>query len=94
MANAAQAQTQVADAPLIRSEIPRTPLAARGMAPGEVTVQFRKWTAHGMTAYQRGQYAGFHISIAEKLIADGRAVLCLPPPEGRVNTTTERMVRK
>jgi hypothetical protein len=71
--------------------IPQTPLAARGMSPGEVTVQFTRWTAYGMTAYQRGQYAGFSLAVAQKLVAERRAVLCLPPA---VNATAERMVRK
>jgi hypothetical protein len=89
-AMAAAAETKDVDSAASAKEIPQTSIAARGSKPGEVTVQFRKWTAHGLTAYQRGQFAGLAIGIAEELEKAGRVVI---DPAYR-RTTTERMVRK
>jgi hypothetical protein len=97
MASAAQVQAAAAQleraeaGPVEQGQIPRTPIATRGMGVNEVTVQFRRWTAHGMTAYQRNQYAGFPLHIAQELVRSGAAVICLPPV---VNETAARMVRK
>jgi hypothetical protein len=73
----------------IAPDVPQTPLAVRGMAPGEVTVQFRKWHPHGMTAYQKGQYAGFMQNVADELVAQGVAIICLPRAGA-----AQRMVQK
>jgi hypothetical protein len=59
-------------------EVERTSLASRAVHDlDDVTVQFREWTAHGGTAYQKGSFAGFPRKIAQRLILGGRAVLAL-----------------
>lgn len=55
-------------------EIPQTSLASRAPTPeNNVTVRFRKWTTHGNTAYQRGQFAGFSERDAAILVRNGAA---------------------
>ncbi len=85
----AQAETKPATA-TAKEEPARTSLAERGTRPGEVTVQFRKWHAHGMTAYQKGTFAGFPIRVAEQLEAEGAVTI---DPSFR-RETVNRMVRK
>jgi predicted metal-dependent phosphoesterase TrpH len=72
-------------------EVAKTSLATRGTPPGEVTVQFRRWTAYGQTAYQRGQFAGFPASVAEQMERAGAVVL---DPAYRREPATNRMMRK
>ena len=50
------------------AEVPRTSLAERGVARGEVTLQFRRWFSDGQTAYQRNQCAGFPPAHAERIL--------------------------
>lgn len=71
--------------------VERTSLATRGTAADEVNVQFRRWTAHGNTAYQKGQYAGFPIPVAEALAARGAVII---DPGYRRGTIADRMVQK
>ncbi|WP_424139892.1 hypothetical protein [Roseomonas chloroacetimidivorans] len=56
-------------------DIPRTSVAGYQRHPQEVTLQFRRWHAHGSTAYQRGQQAGFLRPQAEELVRRGIAVI-------------------
>lgn len=86
----AAAAAEVKDAATTK-EIPKTSLANRGSRPDDVTVKFRVWTAHGNTAYQKGQFAGFPIAIAEQLERAGRVII--DPGYQRV-PVSERMVRK
>jgi hypothetical protein len=71
--------------------VQQTSLASRGIPPGEVTVQFRRWTAHAQTAYQRGQFAGFPLVIAERLEAAGAVNI---DPGYRREPLSNRMIRK
>ena len=52
---------------------PQSSLAA--YTPTEATVQFRRWTAHGKTAYFAGQKAGFSRREALVLVSRGVAVI-------------------
>ena len=70
--------------------VAQTSIAVRGTHPDEVTVQFLRWTAVGLTAYQRGQFAGFPSAVALRLEKD-RGVLIDPAFTRRVAGT---MVRK
>ena len=71
------------------SDVPQTSVARRHRAPDECTVQFRRWTPHGITAYQVNQFAGFKYSEAMKLIATGAAVLI----EGPTRTSTPSVMK-
>ena len=53
--------------------IPQTSVASPFRHPNEVTVRFNRWTQVGMTAYQKGQCAGFLRPLAEQLQAKGAA---------------------
>lgn len=55
--------------------IEHTSIAGRNNARDEVTLRFLKWHAHGNTAYQRGQFAGFKLDVAQRLVASGVALL-------------------
>ena len=57
------------------ADVERTSLAGRNNAPDEVTLHFTRWHATGMSAYQKGQFAGFKRPEAQRLIAQGVAVL-------------------
>jgi len=69
----------------------QTSLAVRGTPPGEVTVRFRRWTAVNVTAYQRGQYAGFPLPVALRLEAQGAVEI---DPGVRRRPIDEQMIRK
>jgi len=60
--------------------IPQTSLATREPAPDEVTVRFTRWTAWGQTAYQKHTFAGFPRSEAEKMVAQGCAIIVSGTP--------------
>ena len=60
-------------------EVERTSLAQRNNDPNDVTVRFNRWHAHGSSAYQKGQFAGFNRRVAQQLIASGVAVLAETP---------------
>lgn len=66
--------------------IPQTSLASPSRHQNEVTVQFRRWTQVGMTAYQKGQCAGFLRTMAEDLARKGACVILkmAEPPQKRV----------
>jgi hypothetical protein len=49
----------------------RTSIAEPSRHPREVTVQFLRYTNVGMTAYQKGQCAGFLREMAEKMAERG-----------------------
>ncbi len=95
----AQAETREAAAPAVATaaitvatkDIPHTSIATRGTNPGEVMVQFQKWHAYGQTAYQRGQFAGFPLAVADKMERAGVVVI---DPGYRREPATNRMVRK
>ena len=53
--------------------IPQTSIATPYRHPNEVTVRFNRWTQVGMTAYQKGQCAGFLRPVAEQLQTKGAA---------------------
>jgi hypothetical protein len=55
--------------------IPQTPVARPYRHPQEVTVQFRRWTQVGMTAYQKGQCAGFLRPQAEEMQRKGMCII-------------------
>ena len=63
------------------TKVEHTSLATRYTAPDEITVQFRKWTTWGGTAYQKGQHAGFQGAVANRLIAVGVAFYVEGPRE-------------
>ena len=88
---------QPAPAPLshdVPDHIPRTSLATRGRAVGEVTVQFRRFTPVGLTAYQKGQYAGFMAAQAAEIVASGAAVMVQMEPAPGAPAVNKRMVTK
>ena len=60
--------------------IEQTSIAARNNDPNEVTLRFVRWHAHGSTAYQQGEFAGFRRDVAQRLIAGGVAVLAEAAP--------------
>jgi hypothetical protein len=90
MAAAAEATLETKPITLEAKPIMQTSLGSRRSSEGEVTVQFRKWTAHGNTAYQKGQYAGFPIAVALGL--RDRGAVILDPAFGR--EPANKMVRK
>lgn len=57
------------------TEVPQTSLSDRAPLPGQVAVQFVRWTVVADTAYQSDQIAGFPRNIASKLVAERCAVL-------------------
>lgn len=61
------------------SMVSTTSVAANAMGPHEATVRFNKWVAHGNTAYQKGQHAGFHINEARELERRNLAVIVQHP---------------
>ena len=67
---------QAVEAPAANN-IPQTSIATHIQNPDEVTVRFRRWHAHGPTAYQKGQYAGFLSKTAEDMARAG--IVDLPP---------------
>jgi hypothetical protein len=80
---------EAAEATLETKPIMQTSLAHRNSGVGEVTVQFKRWTAFGQTAYQKGQFAGFPIAVAQGL-RDRGAVIFDPG----IREPSNRMVRK
>ena len=70
--------------------VAQTSIAVRGMHPDEVTVRFLKWTPVGLTAYQRGQFAGFPSAVALRLEKDRSAII----DPGYVRGVVDAMVRK
>jgi hypothetical protein len=90
MAAATEAK-EAASSVSAKQPIAQTSLAARGNPPGQVTVQFRKWHAHGQTAYQKGQFAGFPVAVAEGMERSGVVVV---DPGARRGGASDRMVRK
>ena len=72
--------------------VEKTSLAARNNALDEVTLRFVKWHAHGNTAYQRGEFAGFRTDVAQRLIAGGVAILAETPAARAV--AADRFVAK
>ena len=60
--------------------VEKTSLAQRNNAPDQVTLCFTRWHSVGNTAYQRGEFAGFRIDVAQRLIAGGVAILADTPP--------------
>ena len=60
--------------------VEQTSIAARNNDPNEVTLRFVRWHAHGSTAYQQGEFAGFRRDVAQRLIAGGVAVLAEAAP--------------
>ncbi len=89
---AAAVETKEAPAAVLPvKHVLQTSIATRGTPPGEVSVQFRRYTTHGLTAYQKGQYAGFPLAVAERLESAGAVLI---DPGYRREPATSRMVRK
>ena len=77
----------MADAmPTFRDQpIPQTSLATPSRHPLEVVVRFNRWAQVGVTAYQKGQYAGFLLPEAERMVAKG---LCKIVPMAEPHAVT------
>lgn len=41
----------------------------------DATVRFNKWTSFQNTAYQKGQFAGFPLPVARRLVSEGLCVM-------------------
>ena len=68
---------------VVVEEVEQTSLAERHTASDEVTVRFAKWHAHGNTAYQKHQFAGFPLTVAQRLVAAGVALVAETPRQRR-----------
>jgi hypothetical protein len=79
--------------PSRKVSVERTSLGNRNDSMGEVTLRFNRWHAHGNTAYQKGQFAGFSRPEAQRLIASGVAILA-ETAEQRRNAADRFMITK